>query len=447
MSKLQNETVSVPASGKWSWNDETQTLEFTCFNISPGIKRKRKASKTPSYQELVREHLIKISQCKSSAKGGSSGLRKSVGLAELNAYNAAAECSQRDSITIEDIKQVAVSLMQENEALPIPLFFLTVIKSKELDEFLTALLLYLHCYWQRMALVEKSKPLMVEQSVTEQQMTAKASVKLELAKKHLAVCYSSLVLGQGLSQQHHMACGRSRVSSTYRDRHLYECLYSFFCYVAWVTFGRRDLKGIQTLIGCLLRPDTFNPALRAQRKEPEEEEEEKDSTQKESQPETSPSIRKSWHRPGLISMLTQCSPVMMSILPCTREKASKLLQRSSLHKQQPDKLIDTDVLMEELSQQLESYSFGILGKPLSHLRHTTLMPHGAKKEDEEVDDEDHVDDDDDENNNLLTDNRVRKTTFMHQRSATMTAGKRSSLSRAHTVTLRATTEAPLSDTE
>lgn len=75
------------------------------------------------------------------------------------------------------------------------------------------------------------------------------------------------------------------------------------------------------------------------------------------------------------------------------------------------------------------------------------MPHGPKKEDEEADDEDNVDDDDYENDNLLTDNRDRKTIFMHQRSATTTAEKRSSLSRAHTVTSRATTEAPLSDTE
>ncbi|GAA6099092.1 protein phosphatase 1 regulatory subunit 36 [Tachysurus ichikawai] len=434
----------MPPAGKWTWNDEKQTLEFTCFNISAGIKKKRKASKAPSYQELVREHLLKISKCKSSTKGGSSGLRKNVRLAELNAFKATAECSQeRDSITIEDIKQVAVSVMQENEALPIPLCFMSVIQSKELDAFLAALLLYLQCYWQKKALEESSEALMVEQSVTQQQMTAEASVKLELAKKHLAVCYSSLVLGQSLSQQHHMACGRSRVSSTYSDRLLYECLYSFFCYVAWVTFGRRDLKGIQIEINRLLRPDTFNPALRAQRKEPEEEEEEQET---ESQSKTIQSIRKSRHRPGLISTMTQCSPVMMSILPSTQEKATHLFQSSSIHKQQPDEIIDTDVLMEELSQQLATCSFGILGKPLSQLRHTPMMPHGATREDDEADDEDNFDDDDDDENSLTV-NRGRKTTFIPQRSRRTTAEQRSSMSRAHTVTSRATTEAPLSDTE
>ncbi|KAK3512129.1 hypothetical protein QTP70_031241 [Hemibagrus guttatus] len=353
-------------------------------------------------------------------------------------------CISVDYVDFVLFTEVAVSLMQENEALPIPLCFVTVIQSKELDAFLAALLLYLHCYWQRKALEERSKPLMVEQSVTEQQMTAEASVKLELAKKHLAICYSSLVLGQGLSQQHHMACGRSRVSSTYSDRHLYECLYSFFCYVAWVTFGRHDLKGIQIEINRLLRPDTFNFALRAQINEAEEEEEEQEITQEENQTKTIPSSRKSRHKPGIISTLTQCSPVMMSILPSAREKASNLLQSSS-HKQQPNELIDTDVLMEELSQQLASCSFGILGKPLSQLRHNPVVADGAMKEDDEANDEDHFDDDDDEN--LLTINRGRKTTFMHPSSGRTTAEKRSSMSRAHTVTSRATTEAPLSDTE
>lgn len=159
-------------------------------------------------------------------------------------------------------------------------------------------------------------------------------------------------------------------------------------------------------------------------------------------------------------------------MPFTRER---VFQISSLHKQRGDKLIDTDVLMKELSQQLAScrwqnksvifvaifvnrscpfdplwlsslvISFGILGKPLSQLRHPTPMPHGDQKEDEEVDDEDQVDDD--ESDNPLTSNRVGKTTFMNQRSTTMSAEKRGSLSRAYTVTSRATTEAPLSDTE
>ncbi|XP_053348856.1 protein phosphatase 1 regulatory subunit 36 [Clarias gariepinus] len=446
MSKSRKETDSVPPPGTWTWNDETQSLEFTCFTISDGKKRKKKDSQTSTYQERIREHLLKVSQCMSSAKGGSSGLRKRAGLDELTAYKDATRSSQRDSITLEDVKQVALSAMQEKEALPVPLCFSVVIRSKELDEFLVALLLYLHCYWQKKALEERPRAPMEDQSIREQQIKAEASVKVELAKKHLAFCYSSLVLGQGLSQQHHMACGRSRMSSTNRDMLLYECLYSFLCYVAWVTFGRQNLKDIQTEIGCLMRPDMFNPALRALRNKPEEEEEEHEKTQKKSQSATIPSIRKPRHGPGLVSVLKGCSPVMSSILPSLREKASNVFQSFSLHKQESDVLIDTDVLMEELRQMLESCSFGILGKPLSHLSHTASMPQEAHVNSEELDHEDQVQDDD-TNENHLTNNKDRKTTFMHQTSAIMTGEKHSSLSRAHTVTSRATTEAPLSDTE
>lgn len=74
-----------------------------------------------------------------------------------------------------------------------------------------------------------------------------------------------------------------------------------------------------------------------------------------------------------------------------------------------------------------------------------MVTDGAMKEDDKADDEDHFDDEDDENS--LTINRDRKTTFMHRRSGRMTAEMRSSMSRAHTVSSRATTEAPLSDTE
>lgn len=51
-----------------------------------------------------------------------------------------------------------------------------------------------------------------DQSITDKQVMAETLAKVELAQKQLAFCYSSLILGLGLSQQHHMACGRSVTS-------------------------------------------------------------------------------------------------------------------------------------------------------------------------------------------------------------------------------------------
>ncbi|XP_076865198.1 protein phosphatase 1 regulatory subunit 36 isoform X1 [Brachyhypopomus gauderio] len=449
MSKLQNETVSAPPTGRWRWNDETQELEPTCYSTSVETKEKRKNEKSSTYQDHFRNHLEKISRRKISSRGGRSAMKNTAGFAMQNALKATLKRSQRDSVTIDHIKHVAVTLVQEKECLPIPPCFLDVIQSREMDEFLASLLLYLSCHLERKSLEERPKTLMMEQSVTERQVVAETNAKVELAKKHLGLCYSALVLGLGFSQQHHMAGGRSRVSSTYRDRHLYECLYSFFCYVAWVTFGRQDLKGIQAEIGYLFRSDAFNPALRAQGAEPEGEEEEPVTTQKEGQSECRQAVthnRKSQRWPALSGIVTRRSPVMVSFLPSPQEKAPHLFQTSFSHKQQPVELVDSEILMEDLRQQLASFNFGILGKPLSEFSYTTLILHGAKNEGEEGDDEDSGGDDSEgESEGHETQVRGSRPSFTCKRSTI--AGKNSSLSRANTVASRVTTEALSSDTE
>ncbi|CAL8292506.1 unnamed protein product [Merluccius merluccius] len=136
-------------------------------------------------------------------------------------------------------------------------------KSPELDEFLSVLLLYLSCFLEQKALQSKPRPLMVEHRGS--RVEEEAMVKVELARNKMAACYSTLLLGLSSPQHHHMACGRSLVSATHRDRHLYEvgtgekCLYSLFCFVPWVAFGRRDLGVIRRELSRLLRSDAFSP--------------------------------------------------------------------------------------------------------------------------------------------------------------------------------------------
>lgn len=64
-----------------------------------------------------------------------------------------------------------------------------------------------------------------------------------------------------------------------------QCLLSFCGYSAWVTFERRDLKGIQIEIGRLFRSDTFNPALRTESEECDEKQKDQESCQNEGQSE------------------------------------------------------------------------------------------------------------------------------------------------------------------
>ncbi|CAB1321086.1 unnamed protein product, partial [Coregonus sp. 'balchen'] len=380
--------ISIPPPGRWNWNDETQALEFTSFNTSVEVKEKRKKSKPVNFQDLAIKHPER--QTQSSVKRGGQSSRKTVGPAQLNAYKSSLKRGQRDYVTIEDVKR----------------------RSRELDEFLAALLLYLSCYFERKYLEKKPKPLMAEQSITEKQVMAETLAKVELAQKQLAFCYSSLVLGLGLSQQHHMACGRSRVSLTYKDRQLYECLYSFFCYVAWVTFSRKDLKGIQEEVGRLLRSDTFNPSLRT-RVEATEDTLAQDSSTKEGQTEpkehtqshNASEQRKSQRRPALSKIVTQRSPVMVSLLPYPREEAPQLFRRYRPRKHSQAKLCNPETLMEELKEQLAS---------------------GANNEDEEEED----DDDDDEDLGIHV--RSSMNTFMAQRPGASALDQRGSLSRTNT---------------
>ncbi|KAL0962472.1 hypothetical protein UPYG_G00340450 [Umbra pygmaea] len=400
MSKPQMEMViTIPSLGRWSWNDETQALEFTSINLSEDVQEKRKKSKHLNFKDLTSKRSDRCSvptaqlslQMQSFAKRGGQTTKKT--LAKLTDYQSSVKQSQRPYVTIEDVKQVAISLLLENDALPIPLCFTDVLKSKVLNDFLAALLLYLSCYLERKSLEKKPKPLMAEQSFSEKKVMAETLAKVDLAQKQLAFCYSSLVLGLDLSEYHHMACGRNRVSSTYKDRKLYECLYSFFCYVAWVTFGRKDLRGIQEEVGRLLSSDTFNPALRT-RVEDVEDNLAQDTSSKEGQTEpkeptqshNAPEKRKSKQRPALCTTLTQRSPLMVSLLPHPVEEAPHLFRRNIPRKQSQVKC-DPEPLMEELKKQLASFSFGILGKPLSQFSSTTLIPQGPENDEDDDDDD------------------------------------------------------------
>ncbi|KAM6958749.1 protein phosphatase 1 regulatory subunit 36 [Aplochiton taeniatus] len=374
--------------------------------------------------------------------------RRTVGPALLNAYKPSFKRTQRDCVTIEDVKKVALSLLLEDETLSIPRCFMTLLNNRGLEEFLAALLLYLSCYFERNTLDMKPKPLMAEQSISEKQVMAETLAKVELAQKQLAFCYSSLVLGLGLAQQHHMACGRSRVSSTYKDRQTFECLYSFFCVVAWVTFGRKDLRLIQKEVGRLLRSDTFNPALRTKTEEPAESATQDSSAAKEGQaePRQCQSLleqRRSQKRPALCRIVAQRSPVMVSLLPLPKEESPHLFYSSQPHRDNQARLCDTQALMAELKQQLVSFRFGILGKPLSQFSCTTLMPQGAKKENGGEEDDEEDDDEDPPGVHLPS----SKASFMAQRSVSASVGRHGSSSRTNTGISRATTEGVSSDTE
>ncbi|XP_048849070.1 protein phosphatase 1 regulatory subunit 36 isoform X2 [Brienomyrus brachyistius] len=388
--------IGIPPDGTWSWSDETKTLVFLRSSDNDEITENVKTNlmHTPEFTGKRLERSVRSSALASKGHGGTCvpEERSNIGQVAGNIY---LKKYQSDCVTIEHIKEEALSHLQREKSQRIPPHFLSLLRGDALDDFLRVLLLYLSCFFERRMLAKKTKTRMAEQSVTEQQEMVEAAAKLDLALKQLASCYASLILGASLPQHHHMACGRSRTSSTFRDRQFFEWVYSFICYSAWLTFGRKDLLGIQQEVGRLMRSDTFNPALRV-RRSGSVEEPICSTSQGEAGVEghTLPhphQRRKPEKRPAFSRIVTQCSPLLVALLPSAAPCPSAALLPPTAP---PGGACDMEALKEQLASQLASARFGILGTPLHQVSSTTFQPVG--EDDEEADEEELEEKEDDE---------------------------------------------------
>ncbi|KAK5883390.1 hypothetical protein CesoFtcFv8_019726 [Champsocephalus esox] len=456
MSKHSEELqhLSVQPSGRWVWRDESRTVEF----VSPAeefVLRKRRQTNV-NFKELQQraEWLAEI--CTLNHRGRQS-IRKSLRPAHLHAYRSSVMRRRGDYITTDDVKQVAVSLLQENYLLPIPFSFMAVLKCKALDDVLPALLLYLSCFFEHKSLEDTPTSSMAVDLITEHKMMAEAFAKKEIAQKKLAVCYFSLMMDLEMERHQHTAYQKGRMLSNSTDWLLHACLYSFFCYAAWVTFGRKDLRDIQEEVGRLLYSDTFNMAVRnrtdgdsgttftavngsVKTGEADPEDTEWNSSFKHRMPQ---------RRPSLSSIVNRRSPLMMSLLPSPKELSPHLFLGNQAGGQSPLQAgpCDTKVLMEELNQQLATLSFGILGKPLMQFSRSTLTPYG---EPENNKDEDYSHEPESDVSNNSEDHPGvhvggRRSSFMEAKSTGRV--RYGSTPRSHTKRSAATVQALTSHTE
>ncbi|KAJ8267524.1 hypothetical protein COCON_G00126960 [Conger conger] len=429
MSKPQKEMSCdvTPSNGTWAWNDENQGLEFISLETSTEGKERKKKCKLHSSQDTVSKRLERFTQSAMSGKGQprarSPTDRNAVGECQLNAYKSSPKRDQRDCVTIEDIKQATLILQQEKE--PIPLGFLPILKQRELDEFLASLLLYLSSFFVKTTLEKKTTPHMMEQSLGEQQEMAEACMKVDLSLKQLAIHYSTLLLEITLPL---LSAGKGKTSAKHKE--VFECLYRFLCYAAWIAFERKNLTAIQEEVGRLLYSDTFNPAckLRAKQGVSTQGHVQKagDVQSKDpAQPPVPKSTRKCPRRLDLSKVLTQRTPLMEALLPPTGQAAPHLFSGFSPQKERSLIVCDREILLDQLTNQLASLRFGILGKPLSLFSGATLIPQGEENKDKDKEEE------------------QRENA---QRSSA-SADKHSNQGRTNTAISRTTTEGGYSDTD
>ncbi|KAJ6658009.1 hypothetical protein lerEdw1_001668 [Lerista edwardsae] len=253
---------------------------------------------------------------------------------------------------------------------------------KQLDDFLMALLYYVSFFLEKLALEKKPRSFMGKPSALEKKEMQENQMRLAVTKKHLAEMYCILILGLGMADQHHMACGKKKISTARKDREFFECLYNFAAYVAFVTFKQKNLREIQQELGRLLRTNVFNPALR-DRSTPTPSEDRKTDVNKEVKKVTF-RYRKSTgvKQPAIRSVMDQRSPVLRTLLPMAKDSAQYLFQNHYLCPRRTSPTFNMEDL-PHLSSVVTEYKIGIIGAPRSKFNPHTLMPLGTLDEEEE----------------------------------------------------------------
>ncbi|KAM9385677.1 protein phosphatase 1 regulatory subunit 36 [Pholidichthys leucotaenia] len=361
-----NDSALCP--GCWVWDDESQTVEL----VREGGMLRKMSQSEDNFSEL-QQRAEWLADVHTMTGRGRQSVGNSLAPTHLDTYRDSLLRSRGHSVTMDDVKQAAVGLMQENYLLPIPFCFLDVLRTKELDDVLAALLLYLSCFFELKSLRSKSMSPLVLDSNTGKQMQVEVLAKKDISQEKLAVCYFTLMLD--LKREQHPPYHKGKMLPNRTEWMLHACLYSFFCYVAWVTFGRKHLKDIQEEVGRLLYSDGFNTAI-------------KNMTDGDLGVTSTSALllkmgkpRTSRKRSALSSTINQRSPLMMSLLPSPKERSAHLFLATQARSQSPLKAkhCDSRTLTAELDQQLASLSFGILGKPLTQFSSSTLLPSGEQK--------------------------------------------------------------------
>ncbi|XP_067942622.1 protein phosphatase 1 regulatory subunit 36-like isoform X2 [Watersipora subatra] len=268
-------------------------------------------------------------------------------------------------VMLDDIKAVAYDQLVELDSAPIaPDFDSIIFKATQFDDFLYNLLYYYDCFFKREELALKNQmSTSIEQGQAERKLFADACARVEIARKKLGRSYCHLVLGT---------------------------LYTYCCFVVWITFKRKNFDVIKKEMGRTLRSDTFNPAIRV-KNAPENDEDEKTDVNNPKK-KMSPAEYRRIHprRPAINSIVNQRSPAIVSILPSSKEEAPYLFKQiqipsptSQMANPNSDSLsIDLfdEVDMIDLQIQDKTLRIGILHDNMENYNHISLQGGGHDSE-------------------------------------------------------------------
>lgn len=374
--------------GKWIWKEETKSLDFVSANPMAERDRKKRTREGNKLKDRV---------ASSVARGGFRDRGQSKRNATKSPHPPIKQTTEHSTVTLDDVKGVAYSTIFDGENLSET--FEGIFHTDQFDNFLLHLLSYFHCFFDKLHQEHKiNTTTYIEPSKSEKEAYEVACAKLKVAHRLLGQSYCLLVLGLGLENVHHMACGGSRVSSTLKDRSMFETLYSFCAYFVWIAFKKREYENVRKEIGRLLRSDTFNPAIRVKNAPDEKDLKEKKDKENKEEKKLTPAEYRRLHpkRPAIKSIIHQRSPAIVAVLPSPKEEAHWLFKmRNALSPSELEKIGrgEEEEEEEEVFEEDQIYlnkktiKIGIIGEPLAMFNLQTLSPLGADNEDEENEEE------------------------------------------------------------
>ncbi|XP_012665319.2 protein phosphatase 1 regulatory subunit 36 [Otolemur garnettii] len=333
--------------GMWYWKDDTRSLEFRSFTPTMELKEKGKRGKAVHFAEIDGPASDRLTDKRAARDDKSTKALEKRGLL--------------GNVTLDDAKFVALLLLQDTEMQRV-CSFTTFMRNKNLDNFLMALLYYLSHFLEKNSLERKPKSYMV--GLVEKKEMELVLSKLEAAQKYLAQKYCVLVLGVGMSDKHHMCCGKEKISDTQKDWKFFESFYTFCAYVAWIVFRRQHFTEIEEEIGRLFRTNMFNIPRRKR--------EDKESGGEKKRMTFVQFRRMMAKRPAIKKAINMRSPVMSTLLPSLREKAQLVFEKK--YRQVGFKI---PAQTKEHTESLGSVSMpvvGILGEPRCLFNPHTLLP-------------------------------------------------------------------------
>ncbi|BFZ11491.1 hypothetical protein BsWGS_14530 [Bradybaena similaris] len=375
---------AVAVFGTWTWKEDSSQpcLEFVSNIASLDKQDRRRRAKANDVRDL---------RDRASAGGSRPAGNK------LHTFSPAArEHSEQTTVSLSHIKNVALEIMSEDNKIPV--HFEMLYRKERFDDFLLHLLHYFKCFFNKISMDNKRNLMYIEPCMGEKLAYAQVCDRLRHAQKLLGGAYSLLLLGLDLEEQHHLACGRSKVSKTYTDRSLFETFYHFCTVFVWITFYRTELDRIRHEVGRLLRSDTFNPALRVKAKPADAREADLNTdADKEhagkGQKRPGQDKMAAMHyqrRPAIKSIVNQRSPAIVSILPSPKEEANWLFRRphEKMEKSSFYAMRDAEVqfytethFWDEMLH-VSTLKVGILGQPSRQFDAATLSPLAAGTDDQ-----------------------------------------------------------------